>query len=75
MPFYVIIGGRNLFAPGFVDSFDSHYVPLLNMALYGLKKAPKAWFKIKLSSTFMTIGFVHSVLNTSFLTCYVHCIS
>ena len=48
---------------GFVDQTKPTYVCKLHKALYGLKRAPRAWFET-LREALLTWGFHNSVSDT-----------
>ena len=49
---------------GYVDDSKPNHVCKFNRALYGLKRAPRAWFD-KLRATLIQWGFQNSKSNTS----------
>nr|GFA69485.1 hypothetical protein [Tanacetum cinerariifolium] len=50
--------------PGFVDPTCSDHVYLLKKSLYGIKRAPRAWFH-RFASYAIRVGFRHSRTNSS----------
>ena len=54
---------------GFLDANKPHHVCKLHKALYGLKRAPRAWFE-KLRGALVAWGFQNSMFDTSLV--YTH---
>ena len=50
--------------PGYVDSAHLDYVCKLYKSLYGLKKAPKAWFE-RFTFYLLHLGFIALLANSS----------
>jgi hypothetical protein len=50
--------------PGFVDSSKLGYVCRLDMALYGLKQTPRAWYS-RFSAKLKDLRFIASKADTS----------
>lgn len=57
--------------PGFIDSDRPSFVCKLQKALYGLKKAPRAWYT-KLCAFLLQSGFTNSLADTSFFSSVRH---
>jgi hypothetical protein len=49
--------------PGFIDNTRPDQVCKLHKAIYGLKRAPRAWFT-RLSNFLLDLGFKGSLVDT-----------